>query len=493
METSTDKKTMCEPIEVLLVEDDAALRDALQVTLELEGVSFRVAANAEVALDTLRRVKPALVISDIRLPGLSGLDLLDKCRALHAEVPVVLMTAYAETKLAVEALRAGAKDFLLKPFKPDQLIDVVRRYAPNVSQAPNHKADLIAVDQSSLQLIQKVERVAKTDTTVLLLGESGSGKEVMARFLHQRSTRSESAFVAINCAAIPSSLLEATLFGHEKGSFTGALKAQSGKFELAQGGTIFLDEIGEMPLELQSKILRVIQERQVERVGSHHTIQLDLRIIAATNQDLAKQVAQGQFREDLYYRINVFPIKIPPLRERPGDVIALADRFVAKYRVSMGFPHAKLSDECKQILTIYHWPGNVRELENTIQRGLLLCDGYEIKPTDIELDLVNNIGIERETQRSNRIPEQVPEQDVNNRATHVVYRDDSAGTHSRIDASDQALAKDSDIRQVEREHIIAVLQKVKGSRKKAVELLGISERTLRYKIKQWKASGIDIP
>jgi len=466
---------MCEPIEVLLVEDDAALRDALQVTLELEGVSFRVAANAEVALDTLRRVKPALVISDIRLPGLSGLDLLDKCRALHTEVPVVLMTAYAETKLAVEALRAGAKDFLLKPFKPDQLIDVVRRYAPNVSQAPNHKADLIAVDQSSLQLIQKVERVAKTDTTVLLLGESGSGKEVMARFLHQRSTRSESAFVAINCAAIPSSLLEATLFGHEKGSFTGALKAQSGKFELAQGGTIFLDEIGEMPLELQSKILRVIQERQVERVGSHHTIQLDLRIIAATNQDLAKQVAQGQFREDLYYRINVFPIKIPPLRERPGDVIALADRFVAKYRVSMGFPHAKLSDECKQILTIYHWPGNVRELEN------------------IELDFGNNIGIERETQRLNRSSEQMPEQDVNNGATHVVDRDDSAATHSPIDASDQALAKDSDIRQVEREHIIAVLQKVKGSRKKAVELLGISERTLRYKIKQWKASGIDIP
>jgi len=485
---------MSEPIEVLIVEDDAALREAIQVTLELEGVQFSVAENAEIALDLLKRGRPKMVVSDIRLPGLSGLDLLNRCRGLYAEVPFVLMTAFAETKVAVEALRAGAKDFLLKPFRPDQLIEVIRRYAPcpSPSSAPN--ADLIAVDPSSLQLVQKVERVARTDTSVLLLGESGSGKEVMARFLHQRSLRAEKAFVAINCAAIPSSLLEATLFGHEKGAFTGAIKAQSGKFELAQGGTIFLDEIGEMPLELQSKILRVLQERQVERVGSHLTIELDVRVVAATNQDLSKRVANGQFREDLFYRINVFPIKIPPLRDRPRDILALADRFLFKYRASMGFPHAKLSDDCRRILETYHWPGNVRELENTIQRGLLLCDGFDIKPVDIDLSLDSPVMQTQTLKIDEGHKQETAQVDTAAHKRSVAEREESSpGSEPAVVDDEQSSTKDKDVRQVEQDHIIAVLRRVNGSRKKAIELLGISERTLRYKIKQWRTSGIDVP
>jgi len=487
---------MSEPIEVLIVEDDPSLREAIQVTLELEGVRFSVAENAEMALDLLKRGRPKMVVSDIRLPGLSGLDLLNKCKGLCAEVPFVLMTAFAETKVAVEALRAGAKDLLLKPFRPNQLIEVIRRYAPSPSQSSGLNADLIAVDPSSLQLVHKVERVARTDTSVLLLGESGSGKEVMARFLHQRSLRAEKAFVAINCAAIPSSLLEATLFGHEKGAFTGAIKAQSGKFELAQGGTIFLDEIGEMPLELQSKMLRVLQERQVERVGSHLTIALDVRVVAATNQDLAKRVANGQFREDLFYRINVFPIKIPPLRDRPRDILALADKFLLKYRASMGFPHANLSIDCRQVLETYHWPGNVRELENTIQRGLLLCDGFDIKPADIEMSLDSPVARTQTSPIDNGHKQETAKSDVDVSKRPVVEREDSSPDREPAVAGEEqrtATTKDKGVRQVEQDHIIAVLRRVNGSRKKAVELLGISERTLRYKIKQWRASGIDVP
>lgn len=524
---------MSEAIEVLLVEDDDALREAIQVTLELEGVRFSVADNAEMAIDLLKRARPKMVVSDIRLPGLSGVDLLKRCKADYEDLPVVLMTAFAETKIAVDALRAGARDFLLKPFRPEQLIEVIRRHAPSACESPELKADLIAVDPTSLQLMQKVGRVARTDTTVLLLGESGSGKEVIARHLHQRSLRAGKAFIAINCAAIPSTLLEATLFGHEKGAFTGAMKGQSGKFELAQGGTIFLDEIGEMPLELQSKILRVLQERQVERVGSHQTIDLDVRVVAATNQDLAMRVSNGQFREDLYYRINVFPIKIPPLRDRPGDILALAERYLLKYRESMGFPHANFTSECRRVLTTYRWPGNVRELENTVQRGLLLCDGFDIKPADIDLGFSDTAIPEPKTANSKGLPEsaidnsqklRVPNTANANRLSEPGENDadfDRASSEVKIvgpnansalapksahedllqdlgvGSSDEeyseAILGNSDIKQVERDHIIAVLKKVNGSRRKAVELLGISERTLRYKIKHWRASGIDIP
>jgi two-component system response regulator FlrC len=315
------------------------------------------------------------------------------------------------------------------------------------------------------------------------MGESGSGKEVMAQYVHQRSPRSKQNFVAINCAAIPSTLLEATLFGHERGAFTGANKSQPGKFELAQSGTIFLDEIGEMPLELQTKLLRVLQERQVERVGSHQTISLDVRVIAATNQDLTKRVSQGAFREDLYYRINVFPLRVPALRERKADILPLAERFLLKYRASMGQPEAKLNEAARQRLLSYGWPGNVRELENAIQRALLLCDGIWIQPDDLALDPLAPIGQPQPPGQTNTIGQPAP---------HIPQAHERPLTpiaHEGQPAHDAL----GDIKALEREHILAVLASVGGSRRKAVQILGISERTLRYKLKTWRESGIPIP
>ncbi|NBP36142.1 MAG: sigma-54-dependent Fis family transcriptional regulator [Betaproteobacteria bacterium] len=498
---------------ILLVEDDPALREALEVTLAMEDIAYRAVESAEDALSAIQAASYRVLVSDIRLPMASGLALLIEARKLQPDLPVVLMTAYADASTAVEALRGGARDFLLKPFKPEQFIDVIKRYLPHGEwQAPIADGP-VAVDPQSRQLLHKLDRVAQTDATVLLMGESGSGKEVMAQYLHQRSPRAKQSFVAINCAAIPSTLLEATLFGHERGAFTGASKSQPGKFELAQGGTIFLDEIGEMPLELQTKLLRVLQERQVERVGSHQTISLDVRVIAATNQDLAKRVAQGAFREDLFYRINVFPLRVPALRERTADILPLAERFLLKYRASMGQPEAKLSEAARARLLTYAWPGNVRELENAIQRALLLCDGIWIQPDDMALDLMPGPGspapgLDRaqgldRARASDELPagpwDTAPKA-TSAHSTGSVSVD--SGSRQRyqdapiiVEGEPTAAASPvlGDIKALERDHILAVLAKVGGSRRKAVQILGISERTLRYKLKTWRESGIPIP
>lgn len=525
---------------VLLVEDDPALREALTVTLELENIAFRSVDSAESALRELKISRPGVVVSDIRLPGISGLDLLTQARDLHSDLPVVLMTAFADARMAVDALRAGARDFLLKPFRPEQLIEVVRRYLPHPEQPPVTSHGPVAVDPISRRLLQKLERVAQTDATVLLLGESGSGKEVMAQFVHQRSPRGKQAFVAINCAAIPSTLLESTLFGFERGAFTGASKSQPGKFELAQGGSLFLDEIGEMPLELQAKLLRVLQERQVERVGSHQTVELNVRVIAATNQDLTARVAKGLFREDLFYRLNVFPLRVPALRERAADIVALAERFLLKYRASMGLPETRLSDASRQALLAHPWPGNVRELENAIQRGLLLCDGVWIQPGDMDLaaggiapacaDLrtpsrgggsgspaSNQAGPSQNASRGGSWVEQAggarPEGMASGGAVSkgavsegsapqgaafggavsegAVF--EGAVSARGLDALRQGGGASSEMRDVEREHILKVLREAGGNRRRAVEILGMSDRTLRHKLKLWREAGVVIP
>jgi len=371
--------------------------------------------------------------------------------------------------------------------------------------------------------MRKLERISQADATVLLLGESGSGKEVMAHFLHERSPRAKQAFVAINCAAIPATLLESTLFGVERGAFTGAAKSQPGKFEIAQGGCLFLDEIGEMPPELQAKLLRVLQERQLERVGSHQTVELNVRVIAATNQDLSARVAKGLFREDLFYRLNVLPLRIPALRERPADILALAERFLLKYRASMGRAEARLSEASRQTLLAYNWPGNVRELENAIQRGLLLCDGVWIHPEDMDLES-GSISPDRF--------EAVPADSVhgaNRLQAHMVRTADVAPGDMAADRADslsvaeqtwagQAQARrtsatlspsecpppevsipqaqghpSAELRDVEREHILRVLRDAGGNRKRAVEVLGMSDRTLRHKLKIWREAGVEIP
>ena len=495
---------------LLLVEDDPALRQALETTLSLKAIAFESAPNAESAIARLREGNWCAVVSDIRLPAMSGLELLIQIRRELPDLPVVLMTAYADAQTAVKALKGGARDFLMKPFKPDQFLDVIRRYLPLDGEQIDQTEGPVAVDPVSKRVVQTLERVARTDASVLLLGESGVGKEVMAQLLHRRSQRQSEAFVAINCAAIPPTLLEATLFGHEKGAYTGASKGQQGKFELAQGGTIFLDEIAEMPPELQTKLLRVLQERQVERVGSHQTISLDVRLITATNQDLRKCVSTGMFREDLYYRINVFPIKIPPLRERKEDIIPLAERFLFKYRASMGQPEARLSVEAIECLRSYAWPGNVRELENTVQRALLLCDGALIRPQDlaIELSEVNpaafSIAQKGQQTFAQHIeqhpfaqPSEVPyvestEPEMSEPIDNVMGLGANDGVISNPNTTEPS-TKCVDVRSMERQHILKVLDRVGGNRKRAVELLGISERTLRYKLKLWREEGFKIP
>jgi two-component system response regulator FlrC len=511
------------PALVLLVEDDPALREALTVTLELENIAFRAVDSAESALREMELSRPGMVVSDIRLPGIPGIDLLTLARDSHKDLPVVLMTAFADARMAVDALRAGARDFLLKPFRPEQLVEVVRRYLPQPGHPLVTSTGPVAVDPTSRRLLQKLERVAQTDATVLLLGESGSGKEVMAQFVHQRSPRCKQAFVAINCAAIPSTLLESTLFGFERGAFTGAGKSHPGKFELAQGGSLFLDEIGEMPLELQAKLLRVLQERQVERVGSHQTVELNVRMIAATNQDLSARVAKGLFREDLFYRLNVFPLRVPALRERPADILALAERFLLKYRASMGLPEARLSEASRKALVAHVWPGNVRELENAIQRGLLLCDGIWIHPGDLDLE-AGAIAPEeadprlppgdggpgspasKQTGRSQSASRGAPRLEGETGAASGVMNSEnavsagvapqgaaSADSARGLDGSRRGEAVSSEIRDVERDHILKVLREAGGNRKRAVEILGMSDRTLRHKLKLWREAGVAIP
>ncbi|GAB0066929.1 sigma-54 dependent transcriptional regulator [Pseudomonas syringae] len=369
------------PINVLLVEDDRSLREALGETLELAGYGYQAVGSAEEALVAAEARPFSLVISDVNMPGMDGHQLLSLLRSRHPQLPVLLMTAHGAVERAVEAMRQGAADYLVKPFEPKALIALVGRHALGRLE-PAERDGPIAVEPASIQLLNLASRVAKSDSTVLISGESGTGKEVLARFIHQNSPRADKPFIAINCAAIPDNMLEATLFGHEKGSFTGAIAAQAGKFEQADGGTILLDEISEMPLGLQAKLLRVLQEREVERVGARKPILLDIRVVATTNRDLAGEVAAGRFREDLFYRLSVFPLAWQALRQRTADILPLAERLLAKHVNKMKHAPVRLSAEAQQCLVSYPWPGNVRELDNAVQRALILQQGGVIQAQD---------------------------------------------------------------------------------------------------------------
>ncbi len=457
------------PFQILLVEDDTDLREAISVTLRLGGVEHQAFECAEDALPAIDPEAEQMLVTDFRLPGMNGLQLLAQARERHPQLPVVVMTAYADTQLAVQALKGGARDFLIKPFMPQQLLEVIARHHPSPKPAKTGtEAEIIAADPAILAVQNRCERVAGTGATVLLTGESGVGKDVFAKQIHQLSDRRSKPYVAINCAAIPENLLESTLFGYEKGAFTGATKAQPGKFEQANGGTLFLDEIGEMPLELQAKLLRVLQDQVVERLGSLRSIHCDVRIVAATNQDLQQRVKDGKFREDLYFRLAVFPIRIPPLRERKNDILPLAEHFLVRYGRTMGRQGLKLSPASQHDLTHYPWPGNVRELENAIQRALLLSDGDMIEPADIELH-----------GSQTPAPSASPALQTQLDGTPLAYASDQESTTSG--------AQDMD--SIEREHILKVLKQVGGNRKEAVNILGLSERALRYKLKAYKEAG----
>jgi two-component system response regulator FlrC len=439
---------------VLVVEDDAPLREALVDTLAFAGYEALAAEGADQALAVLRQTPVALMISDIHMPGADGHQLLRAARRLQPELPVVLLTAFGSVNDAVAAMRDGAADYLQKPFESQSLLALAKRLVP---VPPGGDDDPVAEDPQSRRLLQLAARVAASDATVLITGDSGTGKEVLARYVHRNSRRCGGPFVAINCAAIPESMLEAVLFGHERGAFTGAHLSRPGKFELAQGGTMLLDEVSEMELALQAKLLRVLQEREVERIGGSESIRLDVRVIATSNRQLREEVAAGRFREDLFYRLNVVPLVIAPLRERPGDILPLIDRALHRWGAAGAVP--ELDDGARAALLAHDWPGNVRELENLVQRALVLTGGRRLEAADLDFE---------------NAP---PPRPGNSQA-----------------AAAPALAADlgEELRDRERRLIIEAIRAT-GTRERAATRLGISARTLRHKLQQMRAAGVEIP
>lgn len=440
---------------ILVVEDDAGLREALVDTLELADFQCLEADSGESALLLLQNHKVDLVVSDIQMGGMTGLSLLKSIIAKLPQMPVLLMTAYGTIDDAVQAMRDGACNYMAKPFAPEVLLNMVNQYVP---LPVNNKFEPIAVDKKSIELLMLARKVATTDASVMVLGPSGSGKEVLAQYVHYNSARADQQFVAINCAAIPENMLEATLFGYEKGAFTGAIQACPGKFEQAQGGTILLDEITEMDLGLQAKILRVLQEREVERLGGRKTIKLDVRVIATSNRNLKEAVIEGKFREDLYYRLNVFPLTWLPLAQRRDDILPLAKHLIEKicYKNIENIP--ELNAGARSKLIAYEWPGNVRELDNVIQRALILHSGDVIDSSDLLIELFETINV-------------VPTQPT-------MMTEDKLGNELKLQ---------------EHQIILDTLNACHGSRKAVAEKLGISPRTLRYKIARMRDCGIQIP
>ena len=437
---------------VLVVEDDAPLKAALSATLGGAGLAVLEASDGEEALGKLESAQVDLVISDVQMKPMDGFELLRALSFRHPNLPVLLMTAYGSIDRAVEAMKHGAADYMVKPFEAAELKARVNRFLKPTTASDEY----IAEDPLSRELFRTAERVAATPTTVLLTGESGSGKEVIARFVHNASSRKENAFVALNCAAIPENMLEAMLFGHEKGAFTGATSRSDGKFVQADGGTLLLDEVSEMDLALQAKLLRVLQEREVEPLGGRSPRPIDVRVVATTNRDLTKAVAEGCFREDLYYRLNVFPLAVPPLRDRPLDILPLARHFVARRHPS---DPPVFSELAQARLQSHSWPGNVRELENAVERTLVLLNGPIIEPQHLRLDSIPPVEGEADAVAADGL------------------------NHELI----------GELKAQETRLIIEALEFSGGRRGMAAERLGISPRTLRYKLAKMRAAGVAVP
>ncbi|MCL1040878.1 sigma-54 dependent transcriptional regulator [Shewanella marisflavi] len=442
---------------ILLVEDDASLREALVDTLLLAQYECVDVESAEAAIIALKGHDFDMVISDVQMEGIGGLGLVAYLQQHCSQIPILLMTAYATIDSAVSAIKLGAVDYLAKPFAPEVLLNQVSRYLKPklIEDQP------VVADERSLALLSLAQKVAQSDASVMIMGPSGSGKEVLARYIHQHSQRAEQPFVAINCAAIPENMLEATLFGYEKGAFTGAYQACPGKFEQAQGGTLLLDEISEMDLGLQAKLLRVLQEREVERLGGRKTIKLDVRVLATSNRDLKSMATKGDFREDLYYRINVFPLTWPALHQRPADILPLARHLVLRHAKTAGLAQAPTLDDqaCRRLLG-HRWPGNVRELDNVVQRALILQSGDAIGAKDIIID-TQDVMLE-------------PLSDSEHKQT------EPDGLGDELKAQEHVI-------------ILETLNQCNGSRKQVAEKLGISARTLRYKMARMRDMGIQIP
>ena len=445
---------MNQPAKVLVVEDDATLRQALCDTIKFGGYQTVEASCGVDALSQLSKECVDMVISDVQMDHMDGRELLRQVRANNPELPFVMITAHGSVQGAVDAMREGATDYLLKPFEAEVLLDMVSRMEPLRS---SDASDVIMADPETAKVYGLAQKVASNDASILISGESGCGKEVLAQYLHSHSNRADKPFVAVNCAAIPENMLESMLFGYEKGAYTGAHQARAGKFEQANGGTILLDEISEMPLALQAKLLRVLQERELERLGSDKVINLDVRVIATTNRNLMEEVGEGRFREDLYYRLNVFPLHLAPLRERRADIMPLADLFLSKYQPADR--PLRLDLPAAEKIRRATWQGNVRELENCIQRATILC-----QPDGL-----------------------VREEDV-------VIAEPLCGVELAVpEAKADQPRLDGDLKQREHELICEALEASNGRKKEAAERLGISPRTLRYKLARLRELGAALP
>jgi two-component system response regulator FlrC len=453
---------------LLVVEDDPGLQEAIVDTLALSGYHCLTADCGEAALVVLQRNQVDMIISDVQMPGMDGLSLLQNVQHLYAQIPMLLMTAFGNIEGAVRAMRDGAVDYLVKPFAPEVLLNQVSRYVP--AKLVERRTPVYG-DPKTAELLQLAAKVARSDASVMISGPSGTGKEVLARYIHDQSSRAEQPFIAINCAAIPENMLEATLFGYEKGAFTGAVQGCPGKFEQAQGGTLLLDEITEMDPALQAKLLRVLQEREVERLGSRKTIALDVRVLATTNRDLRKAVANNLFREDLFYRLNVFPLRWLPLRSRTGDILPLAEHLLCRHATDQKLALPVLSSATRQKLLAYQWPGNVRELENVMQRALILAKDQRITPDEILFDADAVYSIDDDAVWDDEI-------------------DESLSDNERIPGIEKL---GNELRQQEHQIILDTLISCDGSRKAVAERLGISPRTLRYKLARMRDVGIEVP
>lgn len=489
-------------IKVLVVEDDNNLREALCDTLQLANYVVVAAKSAEDALKRLSEYDDLrMIISDVNMGAMSGHDLLREVKANHPHIPMMLITAYASISQSVDAIKNGAVDYLVKPFAPNILVETIARHL-GVAQIQGD--DPIAQAPSSRQLLQLAQRVAKSESTVLIVGESGTGKEVLARYIHNHSPRSQQPFIAINCAAIPENMLEAMLFGHEKGAYTGAHSSSPGKFEQANGGTLLLDEISEMDIGLQAKLLRVLQEREVERLGGRKTIKLDVRVIATSNRDMREQVVAGKFREDLYYRLSVLPLQWAPLRDRLEDIIPLAQRILQKHAQKQHRHGVNLTVAAQQALLSYSWPGNVRELDNIMQRALILQIGSAIDAADLGLD-AGNIYSQKPNlmeaamhfqsgqpfQSGQTLPAKAP-QPARDFAQDLTVPHFAGDNIALISPTTYNPALGTDLKQREYEIIMETLRKEGGSRKNTAERLGISARTLRYKMARLREEGFAI-
>jgi two-component system, NtrC family, response regulator AtoC len=451
---------------VLVVDDEENLRLVLRTLLKRQGYEVETADSGEEALALVDTFGPDVILTDVRMPKMGGLDLLATLKAKGNEATVIVMSAYGNVDLALEAMKAGAYDYVQKPFKHEEIVLTLRKAEERESLRRENRVlreeirkehqfeQILAKSQAMQEIFKTISKIADYKTTVLISGESGTGKELVARALHRRSSRRGGAFVAVNCGAIPENLLESELFGHKKGAFTDANNDRRGLFEEADGGTLFLDEIGELPTPLQVKLLRVLQDETIRRVGDSRDMKVDVRIIAATHRDLTAEVKAARFREDLFYRLNVLPIVVPPLRVRREDIALLVDHFVARNNARLGTSIRGIDTEARRILAEYAWPGNVRELENTIERAMVLSEGDLLVATDLP-----------ERIREARDPVQV-----------------------QLASGELSIKKTT--RVIEETLIRRALQKTKGNRTRAAEVLELSHRALLYKIKDYKITDL---